>query len=760
MTDYGHDLRFGTFLTPNAAQPEAAVTLAELTEESGLDLATFQDHPYNPGFLDTWTLMTWVAAKTQRITLAGNVLNLPLRPPAMLARAAASLDLLSQGRFEMGIGAGAFWDPIEGMGARRLTPGQAVDALEEAIDLIRETWDTSSRARMRIDGEYYSAPAMQRGPRPFHRIGFWIGAYKPKMLRLTGAKGDGWLPSLGYIQPGEVPSSNQAIDDAAMEAGRNPREIRRMLNLGPATFANDNRGFLQGPPKQWIEELSQLALDHGISTFLLGGDNPYTISLFAGEIAPAVREGVTAERRRRGTDTSLPRPNAALALRTPGIAYDDVPAAIRERVVEPGDFAYDRVQHTYIRKGAPGLVIQPGDAAEVSAALTWARTQPAPLAIRSGGHGISGRSTNDGGIVIDLSRMDRIEVLDRARRLVRIEPGATWGHVAEELAPHGLAISSGDYGDVGVGGLATAGGIGFMSRKFGLTIDRMVAAEMVLADGSVRRVDTDRDPDLFWAIRGAGGNFGIATAFEFEASEVSEVVFALIVVDATDTARFVTRWGQLVEQSPRELTSFLTMVPARSDSPPLGQFIIVYAGDDIPAATTALTPFFSLGPILHQQAQLVPYMATVSPNDGLHSGQGLDYVRSGLVNHITPEIGALVQDMLLSGDSTFMQFRAAGGAVNDVPAGAMAYSHRHQNFSFLASTFGQRKARLERHWQKLSPQLDGLYLSFETEIGPSQLEAAFPEPALSRLRDLKSVWDPDNVFNQNFNIAPEPVIAL
>jgi hypothetical protein len=216
----------------------------------------------------------------------------------------------------------------------------------------------------------------------------------------------------------------------------------------------------------------------------------------------------------------------------------------------------------------------------------------------------------------------------------------------------------------------------------------------------------------------------------------------------------------LVEDAPRELTSFLTMVPARSDTPPLAQFIIVYAGDDIPAASEALTPFFSLGPILHQQAQLVPYMATVSPNDGLHTGQGLDYVRSGLVNHITPELAGIVQEMLLAGDSTFMQFRAAGGAVNDLAATATAYSHRHQNFSFLASTHGARKARLERHWQRLSPLLDGMYLSFETEIGPEQLEAAFPEPALSRLRQLKAQYDPDNVFNQNFNIVPERVIAL
>jgi FAD/FMN-containing dehydrogenase len=760
MTDYGHDLQFGTFLTPFAHDPEGVVALAELTESAGLDLATFQDHPYNAAFLDTWTLMSWVAARTSRITLSGNVLNLPLRPPAMLARSAASLDLLSDGRFALGLGAGAFWDPIAGMGVPKLSPGESIDALSEAIGLIRGVWEDSTPGRLRFSGAHYNVPGMQRGPRPAHEIGIWLGAYKPRMLRLTGEKAEGWLPSLGYLQPEDVAASNRTIDEAAQAAGRNPREIRRLLNLGPATFADRNRGFLQGPIEQWIEQLGALALEHGFGTFILGGDNPQAIAIFASEVAPAVREMVAKERASRGTATGAVRSNLALSKRREGISYDAVPESLRDEAIEPGDFAYDRVRHTYIRKGSPGLVIQPEDADRVKEALAFARSQPVPLAIRSGGHGISGRSTNDGGIVIDLSKLNRIEVLHRERRLVRIEPGATWGHVAETLAPHGLAISSGDYGDVGVGGLATAGGIGYMARKYGLTIDRLTAAEIVVADGRHLRVDDEHEPDLFWAIRGAGGNFGIVTAFEFDASEVGNVVFALLVVDATDTARFLTRWGQLVEDAPRELTSFLTMVPARGDTPPLGQFVIVYAGEEIPAATAALTPFFELGPLLHQQAQLAPYAAVVAPNDGLHAGQGLDYVRSGLVNHITPEIAGIVQEMLLSGDSTFMQFRAAGGAANDVPADATAYAHRHQNFSFLASTFAARRARQERHWERLAPLLDGMYLSFETDTHPERLRDAFPEPTLGRLRDLKAKWDPDNVFNQNFNIVPESVIAL
>ena len=189
MTDYGHDLLFGSFITPTNAAPQRVVELAQLSERAGLDLVTFQDHPYQPAFLDTWTLLSYVAARTERIRLAGNVLNLPLRPPAVLARAAASLDLLSGGRLELGLGAGGFWDAIEAMGGRRLTPGQSVDALGEAIDIIRGIWDTSTRDRLVVDGAYYRVDGAKRGPAPAHDIGIWLGAYKPRMLRLTGAQG-------------------------------------------------------------------------------------------------------------------------------------------------------------------------------------------------------------------------------------------------------------------------------------------------------------------------------------------------------------------------------------------------------------------------------------------------------------------------------------------------------------------------------------------------------------------------------------------
>ncbi|GIG05126.1 LLM class flavin-dependent oxidoreductase [Catellatospora coxensis] len=752
MPDYGHELLFGTFITPGADDPDRVVALAELTEAAGLDLATFQDHPYNPGFLDTWTLLSWVASRTQRLRVSANVLNLPLRPPAVLARAAASLDLLSKGRFELGLGAGAMWDGIEGMGGRRLTPGQGVQALREAIDILRGAWDTSTRALLRQDGKHYSVPGMRRGPAPAHDIGIWLGAYKPKMLELTGAAADGWLPTLEYLQSPDRFTANRLIDEGAEKAGRDPRQIRRLLNLFQVDFAAAGRGFLQGPPGQWVEQLLPMVLDEGFSAFIIGRDDPRLIQMFAQEVAPALREAVARERARTGVPAASSRPAAVLAQRLPGLDYDALPPALAAHAVEPGDRDYERARHSYIRRGSPALVLRPGVAAEVADAIRYARGQGVPLSVRSGGHGISGRSTNDGGIVIDLSRMNSVQVLDRDRRLIRLEPGARWGEVARQLAPHGLAMSSGDYGDVGVGGLATTAGIGYLARRYGLTIDHVVAAEIVTADSRILRVDAGHHPDLFWAIRGAGGNFGVVTALELEAYEVADVAVAQLTVDADDTAGLLTRWAALVEQAPRELSSFLSVFGTARG--PMARVTLVYAGDDVESAQHALTPFVDIGPLLGQQAQLMPYATLVAPPHNRHHGQGLEDTRSGLLHHITAEAAASMRSMMHSGEVSVMQIRSVGGAVNDVEPEATAYAHRSQNFSVIAATDPERVAHLDRHWADLRPHLDGMYLSFETRDDPKLLTEAFPGPTLSRLRRIKAEYDPDNVFNRNFPIPP------
>jgi FAD/FMN-containing dehydrogenase len=396
-----------------------------------------------------------------------------------------------------------------------------------------------------------------------------------------------------------------------------------------------------------------------------------------------------------------------------------------------------------VHRGSPALVLRPGNADEVADALAYAREQDIPLAIRSGGHGISGRSTNDGGVVIDLARLDEITVTDGR---VRLGPGARWGHVARALAPHGLAMSSGDYGDVGVGGLATTGGIGLLARRHGLTIDHVAAAELVLADGSLVRADAD----LLWAVRGAGGNFGIVTALELDAYPLSDVVVSSMAFEGGDTARLLERWGELVEAAPRELTSFLYAFDRG-----IVRLLNVYAGDDTQAAVEALTPLLEIGPLLSQQAQLAPYAAILTAHDERHHrGRPRTLVSNGNAVHITPELAGRLADGLDSGVAPWLAIRSVGGAVNDVDPAATAYAHRHQNFN--VSSVGASEAEFHRHWDDLRPHLDGLYLSFETDDRPERLHDAFPGETLARLRTLKARYDPENVFDQNFPITPAP----
>src|SRR4051794_20757663 len=300
MTDYGHELHFGVFLPPAAADADLVVAAAQEADELGLDSVSVQDHPYQPAFLDTWTLLTHIAARTDRITVFPNVANLPLRPPAVLARDIATLDILSHGRAELGLGAGAFWDAIEAMGGPRRAPGDAVDALEEAIRVVRALW-TPGRAP-RFDGAHYALRGAKPGPFPVHAVGIWLGAYKRRMLELTGRSADGWLPSLGYAAPEELAAMNSTIDRAAEDAGRSPADVRRLYNLN-GSFTGD--GFLQGRPDVWVEQLAGLALDEGISGFVLMADvtDRRDMHRYAEEVVPAVRELVEAERVTPGTRT-------------------------------------------------------------------------------------------------------------------------------------------------------------------------------------------------------------------------------------------------------------------------------------------------------------------------------------------------------------------------------------------------------------------------------------------------------------------------
>jgi alkanesulfonate monooxygenase SsuD/methylene tetrahydromethanopterin reductase-like flavin-dependent oxidoreductase (luciferase family)/FAD/FMN-containing dehydrogenase len=753
--NYGHPLKFGTFITPKNNAPDRTVDLAVRSEQLGYDLVTFQDHPYQTAFLDTWTLMSWVAGQTERIHIAPNVLNIPLRQPAVLARAAASLDLLSSGRLSLALGAGAFWDAIVAMGGKRLAPPEAVDAFSEAIDIIRGMLTNGNGGALNFDGEHYQLKGAQGGPVPAHDIPIWVGALKPRMLRLVGEKADGWLPSLGYLKPEDIPAANKIIDEAALAAGRDPREIQRLVNIS-GQFDTERNGFLNGTTQDWVADLLPLVVNDGISTFILMADDPAMMEQFAHEVAPALREAANRDLPAPLSTTKL-RSAAIRSKRREGIDYDNVPASLIDAVIEPGDVNFARVKSTYMRGGSPGIVFQVKNTEQIIDALAFARNHPnLPFAVRSGGHGISGRSTNSGGIVIDLSKLNKIEVMDKATRRVRIEAGARWVDVAEALQPYGWAISSGDYGGVGVGGLATAGGVGWMSRKFGLTIDHLRAVDMVLADGSVVRASDNENPDLFWAVRGAGANFGIVTSFEFEVDEVGDVGWAQLVFDASDTAGFLEKWGAAVEAAPRDLTSFLIMGQPRRGQPMIAQVMSVVVSDQPDIIIDRLQPIANIAPMYDPRIVIMPYasvMANASNED--HDGQGEPSSRSGLIEHITPEFAAAAARLIRSGVVYFFQIRSVGGAVSDVAPDATAYANRSANFSVAA--IGSNRERVNAAWDEMASHFKGLYLSFDTDLRPERIADAFPPKTLERLRTLKQRYDPHNVFRDNFNIVPQAV---
>jgi alkanesulfonate monooxygenase SsuD/methylene tetrahydromethanopterin reductase-like flavin-dependent oxidoreductase (luciferase family) len=296
-------LEVGISIIPYADSLDQSRELVRVADEGGLQLVGIQDHPYQRRFLDTFSLVATLLAETPRISFFTDVANLPLRPPAVMAKAAASLDVLSGGRFELGLGAGGFFDGIAGMGGPRRTPAESVDALEEAIEVIRLLWSTERSVS--FEGRHYRLEDARPGPRPVHPMGLWLGAFKPRMLRLVGRKADGWIPSLGVLSPDELRAGNQRIDAAAEAAGRDPRRIRRVLNLQGVIGESRTPpggslrvGYLRaepfaGPPEWWAETLIGFAED-GFDTLVFWpvDPSPGQVELLAGEVVPLLSEQI------------------------------------------------------------------------------------------------------------------------------------------------------------------------------------------------------------------------------------------------------------------------------------------------------------------------------------------------------------------------------------------------------------------------------------------------------------------------------------
>jgi alkanesulfonate monooxygenase SsuD/methylene tetrahydromethanopterin reductase-like flavin-dependent oxidoreductase (luciferase family) len=293
-------VRFGISVVPATEQLDRTRELVRVADDAGLDLVGIQDHPYQRHFLDTWELIPALLSETEQISFFTDVANLPLRPPAVMAKAAATLDVLRGGRFELGLGAGAFSNVVANFGGPRRTPGESVEALDEAIDVIRLLW--SEERSVSFEGKHYRLEDARPGPRPAHPIGIWLGAFRSRMLRLTGRKADGWLPSFGVLDRDELRAGNEQIDAAAERAGRDRGSIRRILNL--QGLIGDGRapsrselpvGYLAGEPLAgpagwWVETLAGF-IDDGFDTLIFWPVEvtPEQAELLAREVAPQLR---------------------------------------------------------------------------------------------------------------------------------------------------------------------------------------------------------------------------------------------------------------------------------------------------------------------------------------------------------------------------------------------------------------------------------------------------------------------------------------
>jgi alkanesulfonate monooxygenase SsuD/methylene tetrahydromethanopterin reductase-like flavin-dependent oxidoreductase (luciferase family) len=283
-------LRFGISVTPYAAEYAQILEAVRVGEEGGLDLVGVQDHPYQRRFLDTYSLIGDLLARTERLLFFPDVTSLPMRHPAMIAKAATSLDIMSGGRFELGLGAGGFWDAVAGMGGPRRTNRDAFAALEEAIGIVRAALD--GERVVRGDGPHYPVPGYPAGPPPAHRVGIWLGVYRRRGLGLVGRVADGWVPSLGYTDEARLAHASRLIDEEARAAGRDPDAITRVLNLG-GTITDGERGDdgLIGPVEHWVGELARMATDIGIDSFVFWApqNRADQVRRFADEVVPGVR---------------------------------------------------------------------------------------------------------------------------------------------------------------------------------------------------------------------------------------------------------------------------------------------------------------------------------------------------------------------------------------------------------------------------------------------------------------------------------------
>ena len=452
---------------------------------------------------------------------------------------------------------------------------------------------------------------------------------------------------------------------------------------------------------------------------------------------------------------------------TDTIDIERLRAEVRGRVIGPGDAEYDAARTVFLPTvdRRPSAVVRPVDAADVARVVTFARESGVELAVRSGGHSASGHGTSDGGIVLDLSSMKAYEI-DADAQVAWAETGLTAGEFTNAAWEHGLAVGFGDTGSVGIGGLTLGGGVGYLGRKYGLTIDDLLAADVVTADGELVGADAENHPDLFWAIRGGGGNFGVATRFKFRLHPIEAATGGMLILPAT--ADTIAGFIAAAEAAPEELSTIGNVMPA----PPmpfvpeerhgelviLGMMMHVGPTDD---GERALAPFRELAEPVADLVRPMPYPEIYPPDDPDYRPVAVG--RNLFVDTIDRDVAETILDRLAASDALMpvAQLRVLGGAIARVPADATAYAHRENRIMVNVAAIAAGADDLPAHeaWviatvEALRQGGDGAYVNFVGDEGPERVRDAYPGATWDRLVAVKRKYDPTNLFRMNQNISP------
>lgn len=440
-----------------------------------------------------------------------------------------------------------------------------------------------------------------------------------------------------------------------------------------------------------------------------------------------------------------------------------LPDSLKTIATFSDDANYNNLKSSYMKKGSPLLILMAETEKNVQESIRYVQSvnetidAALPLSIRSGGHGMSGASTNNGGVIIDVSKMNQVEVIDEEKQLVRVQAGADWGRVAVTIAPHDFVITSGNFGDVGVGGLAGSGGIGYFIRSQGLTIDHIQSATLISASGEVIQASKTENPEIFWGIKGGGSQLGIITEFIFRAHKINSpakdasIIQQSIIYSVNNIAQFVADWGDWQRQAPRKMTSFLMIQKVRQNLFQI-RATNVWDGTNPDDAMPELEKALALAPNVDHQEAVIPYPQIIPYPQSRHAGQQQIHIHDALVDKVDYRLGEAIAEAFSHELSVAMELRYIGGAMNDIGTDETAWAARTQEGFVNLWMMPAAQERQDKAFSSLKKLSTGAYGAYSSDISNEVAQLAWPNKTGERLKKLIQELDPTGIFNQGIRL--------